>query len=59
MAPSRFHCRRERCSAAVSSSGDRAAAAEQVAGDALPNLGDHLVCQRHQVPLVDSDLGIR
>jgi len=39
--------------------GDRAAAAEQVAGDALPNLGDHLVCQRHQVPLVDSDLGIR
>jgi hypothetical protein len=39
--------------------GNRAAAAHQVAGDALPDLGDHLVGQCNQVPLVDRDLGIR
>ena len=39
--------------------GDRAAAAQQVAGDALPDLGDHLVGERDQMPLVDRDLGLR
>ena len=36
--------------------GGGAAAAEQVAGDALPDLGDHGVRQRDEVPLVDRDL---
>jgi hypothetical protein len=39
--------------------GDHAAATEQIPGDALPDLGDHLVSGRDQVPLVHCDLGIR
>ena len=61
------HCLVDRCSAPVSSSrrfthtgsATRAAAAEQVAGDALPDLGDHRVGERDQVPFVDRDLRIR
>jgi hypothetical protein len=39
--------------------GNRAAPAQQVACDALPDLGHHLVGQCYQMPLVDRDLGIR
>jgi hypothetical protein len=39
--------------------GDRATPAQQVAGGTLPDLGDHLVGQRDQMPLVDRDLDIR
>jgi murein DD-endopeptidase MepM/ murein hydrolase activator NlpD len=39
--------------------GNRAAATEQVASEALPDLGHHLVGQCDQMPLVDRDLGIR
>jgi hypothetical protein len=39
--------------------GDRAAATEQVPGDALPDLGDHVVSERDQVPLVHCDLDVR
>ena len=37
----------------------RTPATEQVPGDALPDLGDHLAGEHDQVSLVDCDLGIR
>jgi hypothetical protein len=54
-------CLADRCSAAVSSSrrfsktgvGDRAAPAQQIACDALPDFGHHLVGRRNQMPLVE------
>ena len=36
-----------------------AVAAEEVAGDALPDLGDHLVGQGDQVPAVNRDQRLR
>jgi hypothetical protein len=39
--------------------GDGATAAEQAPGDVLPNLGEHLVRQGDQMPLVDRDQRVR
>jgi hypothetical protein len=39
--------------------GDGSASAEQLTGDALPNLGEHLVRQRDQVPTIDRDQRVR
>jgi len=39
--------------------GDGAAAAEEIASDTLPHLGDHGVGEGNQMPLVDRDPRLR